>query len=154
MLGGLNESVYTAWDLVSSRHMHDGFGPLCDFSAVAQKAAFECSGYRWRDSQLPPSSGWEQIYTARCCTLFLPPPPWRVRSPCLLKRLCLVAINRLLAKWFFNPVQVHSGLTMKTQMKTKMSYHFLPIGWAKIKGSVPYWVRKGIGQQALGMGGE
>lgn len=51
-------------------------------------------------------------------------PPWRVCSPRLLKRLCVVAINRLLAKWFFNPVQVYSGLTIKMQMKTKVSYHF------------------------------
>lgn len=143
MLGGLNESVYMVCSLAYSKHMHGGFCPLCDFSAVVQKAAFEWSGYRWKDSQLLHSSGWEQIYTARCCTLFLP--PWRVYSPRLLKRLCLVATNRLLAKWFSNPVQAYSGLTVKMQMKTKMSYHFLLIGWAKIKGSISCWVRKGIG---------
>lgn len=27
---------------------HVGFCLLCDFSAVVEKAAFECSGYRWK----------------------------------------------------------------------------------------------------------
>lgn len=52
MLGGLNERVYIAWGLAYSKHVHGGFCPLCDFSAAVQKAAFECSGYRWKGSQL------------------------------------------------------------------------------------------------------
>ena len=43
---------------------------------------------------------------------------WRVCSPCRLKRLCLVAVNRLLAKWLFDPVQAYSALTIEMQMKT------------------------------------
>lgn len=38
------------------------------------------------------------------------------------------------------------------QMKTKMCYHFLTIGWVKVKSSKPCWVRKGSGQQAWARG--
>lgn len=48
MLGGLNESVCRDWCFTYSKHSHVRFCLLCDFSAVVQKAAFECSGYRWK----------------------------------------------------------------------------------------------------------
>ena len=40
MLGGLNESVYRAWDLAYSKPSHVGFCPLCDFSAVVSESSF------------------------------------------------------------------------------------------------------------------
>lgn len=67
---------------------------------------------------------------------------WRACSPCLLKRLYLVAVNRLLAKWLFNPIQAYSALTMEMQIKTKMRYQFEPIGWTKIKS----WYYSGLGR--------
>lgn len=40
----------------------------------------------------------------------------------------MVAINRLLAKWLFNPVQAYSALKqLEMQMKTKMKYDFLSL---------------------------
>lgn len=130
-----------------SKHSH------VDFSAVVSKAAFECSGYKVES-------------TVNCFTVVVenrfilpavaspPPPAPRVCSPCLLKRLCLVAINRLLAKWLFNPVQPYSALTIEMQMKTKMKYDFLSLCWAKIKHLIPYWVQEDAGQHCGGWGGE
>lgn len=142
-------SVYGAWCLAYSKHAHIGCRLRCDFSTVVRKAALECSGYRWK-AQSTASQQWlrTDLYCLLLHALFFF--FWRVGSPRFVKRLCLVAVNRLLAKWLFNPVQAYSALTIKMQMKTKMRYHLLPIGWAKIKSLIPCWVREGTRQQALG----
>lgn len=119
MLGGLNESVCRDWRLTYSKHSHVRFCLLCDFSAVVQKAAFECSGYRWKAQSIA-SQKWlrTDLYCLRFILLHFFFFSWRACSPCLLKRLYLVAVNRLLAKWLFNSVRTYSALTIEMQIKT------------------------------------
>lgn len=138
--------VYKDWCLcIASTHMLISL-------LWSRKQLLNAQVIRWKAQSIA-SQQW--LRTDLYCLLLLPPPPApRVCSPCLLKRLCLVAINRLLAKWLFNPVQPYSALTIEMQMKTKMKYDFLSLCWAKIKHLIPYWVQEDAGQHCGGWGGE
>lgn len=121
LLGGLNESYIElgAWCTAST---HVFVSVSSDFSAVVQKAFFECAGYRWKAQSIA-SKKWlrTDLYCLLLHLFFLFLESLQFLS---LKEIVFGSSKQALAKWLFNPVQAYSALTIEMQIKTKRRYHF------------------------------